>query len=159
MSTASLEHLGIAAKKHRSSVLFETSAASGHPHTFKFSTSSKAQVLESFPTRQIKMSTYRVAGPVLAGVCGVLIAYTTLRPELEAQQAERLGETHPQPAEKKYDTVISDQMREDFREAGKELGASDGGFAWGIRKMFSKGPDAGEQEQRVDSVKDVEKKT
>lgn len=79
--------------------------------------------------------TFRNLGILLSGSCGVLIAYATFPPALEEQQSERFGDKHV-PADRKYDTVISDQMKEDFREAGKELQVgSQGGFAWGLRQM------------------------
>lgn len=81
--------------------------------------------------------TNRNIGIVLAVGCGVLVSYSTLRPELEKQKAERLG----LPLDRKdYDTVLSGQMRDDFREAGREL-RNEGGFAWGIRqKLFGRNP-------------------
>lgn len=101
---------------------------------------------------------FRNAGILLAGVCGVLTTYATLRPALEEQKAERLG--HEISNEKAYGTVISDQMRGDFQEAGKEL-RNEGGFAWGIRKaLFGRDPNVvvKKEEERRRKDADVDKK-
>lgn len=81
---------------------------------------------------------YRNVGIGIASICGVLTAYATFRPALEEQRAERLG--HEIGDGKAYGTVISDQMRQDFREAEKEF-QNEGGFAWGIRQaLFGRNP-------------------
>lgn len=96
-------------------------------------------------------------GLFLATTFGVLTAYVTWRPELEEQRAKRLG--HELPKREHADNVISEQMREDFREAGKEFD-QEGGFAWGIRKAlrgrnpFAKG-DAGAQRVEVKGQDDA----
>ena len=91
--------------------------------------------------------TYRNIGILLVSTCGVLTTYATLRPALEEQRAERLGQTLPSTHK---DTAISDQMRDDFREAGQEL-ENRGGFAWGIRKaLFGRNPYAVVRKDGVD---------
>ena len=91
-------------------------------------------------------------GIFLATTFGVLTAYVTWRPELEAQRAERLG--YEVPKRGQADNAISEQIRGDFREAGKEW-EQDGGFAWGIRKAlrgrnpFAK-PSEGARVQKVE---------
>lgn len=72
---------------------------------------------------------FRNFGFLLVGTCGVLTSYATFRPEFEAQQGLPRAETA------RSTTIISDQMREDFKEAGKEW-SNEGGFAWGIRQAF-----------------------
>ena len=86
-----------------------------------------------------------IMGPVMAGIFGVLTAYTTFRPELVKARAEREGNTadfsqahqqHMEEAEQaERDTIISRQMADDFREAGQQI-TSRGGFAWGIRQAI-----------------------
>lgn len=76
--------------------------------------------------------TFRNVGILLASTCGVLTAYASFRPALEEQKAERLGADPAFRKAHQKDTVISDQMRQDFEEAGKEW-REDRGFAWGLR--------------------------
>lgn len=94
--------------------------------------------------------TYRNAGIGLAVLFGILAPYASLRPAFEEQKAEREGRALPTRGE--YDTVLSDQMREDFREAEKELMKNEGGFAWGIRqKLFGRNPYAAGKKQEGDA--------
>lgn len=78
--------------------------------------------------------TFRNFGILLAGTCGALTAYAALQPALEEQRAQRLG-YDLSPKQKAYGTIISDQMREDFKQAEKEWN-HEGGFGWGIRALL-----------------------
>lgn len=97
--------------------------------------------------------TYRNTGILLAVVCGVLTSYSAFRPELEEQKAERLGLNRLSEEQKQAQGgVLSEQMRQDFREAGRELEGEEGkgGFAWGIRRaLFGGRKTAVEKEEGI----------
>ena len=85
------------------------------------------------------------------------LAYTTLQPELEQQRAERLGEFHEQHP--KNDTIISQAIMSDLKEAKQQVEGDSKGFAWGIREAIwgrskeqiseAKPPVAGVEKQEV----------
>ncbi|KAK3713667.1 hypothetical protein LTR37_008361 [Vermiconidia calcicola] len=80
---------------------------------------------------------FAAAGVGLATVLGVLSAYSTFRPELEKQQAERLGkldEFRKQHASDDY--VISQAISSDLKEAREQVRGESKGFAWGIREAI-----------------------
>lgn len=72
-----------------------------------------------------------------------LPAYSTFAPALQEQQAERRGEfkaIHEPVVPRSSETALSDAIRNDLRDARKELSET-GGFAWGIRQaIFGKSP-------------------
>ncbi|KAK3056318.1 hypothetical protein LTR09_002825 [Extremus antarcticus] len=75
-------------------------------------------------------------GVALAGLCGVGIMYSTLRPELENQAAERRGEFKKQHGDGN-EHALSQAIASDFKEAGQQLKPTPNkGFAWGIREAI-----------------------
>ncbi|EMF17130.1 uncharacterized protein SEPMUDRAFT_57227 [Sphaerulina musiva SO2202] len=83
-----------------------------------------------------------VAGLVIATVCGVATAYTTLQPALE-EEAEKKAGTFNSRQEKDRtakDTQLSRAIISDLKEAKREVIGEDkgnGGFAWGIRRWLA----------------------
>lgn len=85
-------------------------------------------------------------------------AYTTLRPELEKQKDERLGQQIRD--QHGNDKVVSKAIIDDMREAGHQVDT--GGFAWGIREAIwgkpEKAQPARQTANRKGSESNVEKR-
>lgn len=68
-----------------------------------------------------------------------LLAYTTLQPELEKQQAEQRGEFREKHTNN--DTIISQAIMSDLKEAKQQVEGDSKGFAWGIREKIWGSPE------------------
>ncbi|KAK5175062.1 uncharacterized protein LTR77_000199 [Saxophila tyrrhenica] len=89
---------------------------------------------------------FGAAGVALAATCGILISYSTLRPELEKQQAERQGDFRQQHHDVN-DKALSQAIASDFKEAGEQLKPTPTkGFAWGIREAIFGSPTTHQKE-------------
>lgn len=75
--------------------------------------------------------------------------YSTLRPELENQAAERRGEFKQQHGEVN-NHALSQAIASDFKEAGQQLKPTPNkGFAWGIREAIWGSPKGQPADQTV----------
>ncbi|KAF2860867.1 hypothetical protein K470DRAFT_58199 [Piedraia hortae CBS 480.64] len=84
------------------------------------------------------MSYSRIIGFVLATICGVTTAVTTLQPELKRRALEREEFTAHTTTTADAETAISRAIRDDISAAKAQIqDDTKGGFAWGWRRLLA----------------------